>query len=311
MIIKKCSMIVFVLGLAFIINGCATSIKSYPVNSDGTNRKNGIPYYMPKPMLMVKQSVEVVRKESLFAVISLNGLEMFLYPIDHNDFDKAVKKLEKILKADPNSLILEEAEAKSIYLTEEIMQTGQHSMTTKKYSVLTSPTTKEAGTDDLNQYIPSDIDKSISIVLVPNFEQQFELVIDPSWFSTLEVGVTLTDGWRLDGLTSKSGENQLVGALKDIATTIIGAQKDIDVAEIGKSQALRLKELELESKEGDEEAMEFIQSSNVKVELKGYIKKTVVEVIKPGIYDITSIITSLTSFSFPTIRSEFIQTIHL
>lgn len=125
------------------------------------------------------------------------------------------------------------------------------------------------------------------------------------------MGVTLTEGWRLDGLSSKSGENQIVGALKDVATSVIGAQKDVDVAKIGKEQALRLKELELESTDRGEKAHEFIPSVNVTVKIKGYVKIVDISAIKPGLYDLREIINGNTSWNFPTESSRFIQNLQL
>ena len=295
------------LGTISLLNGCATKISSFPVANDGTNRKGGIPYFIPKPMLAVKQPIEVVRSENVFAIISLGGIQEFLYEIDYKNFDSAIQELKKVIKAPPGSVKLEELKTKSTYITEETIQKSQHDKITKKYGTLTASSSKEAQSTLLKPYSPADIDKSISILLVPDFKKEYELVIDPSWFSSLEIGVTLTEGWRLDGLTSKSGENQLIGALKDVASTIIGAQKDIDVAKIGKEQVLKLKELEIEAAKGDEKVLEFMPSVNVSVKIKGYLKKITIQTIKPGIYDLSEIMDSKSSWEFPTEKSAFMQ----
>ena len=303
------SLISFLL-FSFLLCGCATSINSYPVGSND-DRKGGLPYYMPKPMLAIKQPIETSRKEEIFAIISLGGVKEFIYKIDVQNFDQAIKDLEKLIKASPGSIKLEELKTKSIYLTEETTKKAEHDIVTKKYATLTAPSAKEIQASLQSPYTPTDIEKSIDVILIPDFTKEYELVIDPAWFSSLEVGVTLTDGWRLDGLTSKSGENQIVGALKDIATTVIGAQKDVDVAKIGKEQALRLKELEIESAEGGEKALEFMPSVNATLKIKGYLKKTSIQLIEPGIYDLTKLIGSNSSWSMPTINSEFLQLLQL
>jgi len=295
----------------FLISGCATTISSYPVSKDGKNREGGIPYYMPKHVLLIKQPIEIVRKEKIFAVISLGGIEEFLYPIKHSDFEASIEKLSILIKVDPNSIKIEEIKSNPIYLTEVTSQTGENKKESKKYSPLASATAKSTEKKLLTPYSPSDIDKAISIVTIPDENKLYELVIDPSWFSSLEVGVTLKDGWRLDSLTSKSGENQIVGALKDIATTIIGARKDVDIANIGKDQALKLKELEIASKAKDEDLKGFVETTNIAVKIKGYVKKTEIETLKPGAYNMSQIMDLEKPFTFPTIKAELIQPIQL
>lgn len=293
--------------IGLTLTGCATSINSYPVASDGTDRRGGIPYYMPKPMLIIKQPIETVRKEEIFAIISLGGVKEFLYQVDIEQFDKAIKELEGLIKVPSGSVKLEELKTQSIYKTEETVNSGEHSSKTEKFSTLTAPSAKESQASAISPYSPSDVDKSVSVILIPDYTKEYELVIDPSWFSSLEVGVTLSEGWRLDGLTSKTGENHLIGALKDVATSVIGAQNDVDVAKIGKEQALRLKELEVGSAAGGEKTLEFVPSSNATVRVKGYIKRVTVTSIEPGVYDLKKVIDSNSSWKFPTESSSFVQ----
>lgn len=297
--------------LSLGLTGCATSINSFPVAADGKNRKGGIPYYMPKPMLIIKQPIETVRTERVLAVVSLGGVKEFLYPVDIDNFDQAIAELEKLIKAPAGSVKLEELKAKSIYKTEETIKTGQHNSTTTKFSTLTAPAAKDSQATVISPYAPADVEKSVSVVLIPDYTKEYELVVDPSWFSSLEVGVTLSEGWRLDGLTSKTGENQLIGALKDVATSIIGAQKDVDVAKIGKEQALRLKELEIESAAGGQKSLEFVPSVNATLRIKGYLKRVSVSSIEPGVYDLTKVIDSNASWKIPTVNSSFIQQLQL
>jgi hypothetical protein len=297
--------------LSLGLTGCATSINSFPVAADGKNRKGGIPYYMPKPMLVIKQPIETVRTEQVLAVVSLGGVKEFLYPVDIENFDQAIADLEKLIKAPAGSVKLEELKTKSIYKTEETIKTGEHNSTTTKYSTLTVPAAKEPQATVISPYAPADVEKSVSVILIPDYSKEYELVIDPSWFSSLEVGVTLSEGWRLDGLTSKTGENQLVGALKDVATSVIGAQKDVDVAKIGKEQALRLKELEIESTAGGQKLLDFEPSVNVTLRIKGYLKRVSVTTIEPGVYDLTKVIGSNDSWRIPTVNSSFVQQLQL
>mgnify|MGYP003386390412 CR=1 FL=1 len=299
--------IIFLLGLT----GCSTSINSYNVANDGSNRKGGIPYYMPKPMLIIKQPIETVRNEQVLAVVSLGGVKEFLYPVDIENFDQAIAELEKLIKTSAGSVKLEELKTKSVYKTEETLVTGEHNSKTTKFAMLTTPAAKESQASVLSPYAPADVEKSISVVLIPDYTKEYELVIDPSWFSSLEVGVTLYEGWRLDGFTSKTGENQLIGALKDVATSIIGAQKDVNVAKIGKEQALRLKELEIESAEGGEKALEFVTSANATLRVKGYLKRVSVTSIEPGVYDLIRVIDTKASWKIPTVNSSFIVQLQL
>ena len=290
-----------------ILSGCSTSINSFPVANDGKNRKGGIPYYMPKPMLIVKQPIETIRKEKVFAIISLGEIKEFLYPIDVQNFDGAIIELAGLIKASPDSIKLEKLKTNSIYITEETETTSEHNSKTRKYSTLTTPSEKESNPSLISPYAPTDVEKSISVVLLPDYTKEYELVIEPSWFSSLEVGVTLSEGWRLEGLTSKTGENQIVSALKDVVTGVIGARKDIDVAKIGKEQALRLKELEIESADGSEKALKFMPSTDVTLRVKGYLKKITVTSIEPGVYDLTKLLATNSVWNIPTVDSTFLQ----
>jgi hypothetical protein len=290
-----------------ILSGCSTSINSFPVANGGKDRKGGIPYYMPKPMLIVKQPIEIIRKEKVFAIISLGEIKEFLYPLDVQNFDGAIIELADLIKASPDTIKLEKLKTKSIYINEETETTSDHNSKTTKYSTLTIPSAKQSNPSLISPYALTDVEKSISVVLLPDYTKEYELVIEPSWFSSLEVGVTLSEGWRLEGLTSKTGDNQIVSALKDVVTGVIGARKDIDVAKIGKEQALRLKELEIESADGSEKALEFMQSTDVTLRVKGYLKKITVTSIEPGVYDLTKLLGTNSVWNIPTVDSTFLH----
>lgn len=296
------------ISVLFVGTGCSTKISSFPVTDD-TERQGGIPYFIPKAMIQVKEPIEISRTEDLYAVLNVGGLDEFLFPLNNSTLDKSISSLEKLLKLGEGNLQVEGAKAKSVYLSKRNSKTtnketehkSDSTDNSEEFSILAvADKSKNESTSSTPYYKPSDIEKSISIIWIPDYTKEYELVINPSTFASSETSITLTDGWRLEAISSKTGENQIIKEISETLRTIIGAQKEIDVAKIGKDQAVKLKELELSEKE--EKAFDYIPKQKLEVKIKGYVKKTNLNVIKPGIYDLSKILltSSNGTVEFPT-----------
>lgn len=310
----KTNNIFFLLVLALItISGCSTKISSFPILND-TPRKGGVPYFIPKAMLQIKEPIEVSRIESLFAIIDVGGLDEYLFKLDENNLKNSIKDLESLLKLSAGSINVKGANLEHVYLSQYIekdtTKEAEHKSTTKdvtkKFSVLTIPDdSNEEAVANAPFYKPADIEKSLSIIWVPDYTREYELVIEPSMFASSDISLTLADGWRLEAITANTGENQLIKEISSLLGTVIGAQKEIDLAKIGKEEAIKLKELELAEEETSKKAFGIGAEKELIVKIVGYIKKSEIKTIEPGLYDLTTLLSNETSgkINFTTVQT--------
>lgn len=297
---------------ALFVTGCATYINSYPVAEDGSNRKGGIPFYIPKPILQVKESIEIGREERIYAVISVSGMDEFLYPIDVSNFSDSKERLKKLLGMTGGEIHLEAKKTSPTFLSHRNVKESEHKEFTEKYSTMPSSDSKEDKTTGEVIYKSSDLDKSISVIYLPDYTKEYELLVSPTWFASTNTTITLTDGWKLASVNATDGENQVITALKDVVTGAITANKDVKVAEITKDQALKLKELEAQTSESGEKEMAFDVVDKHYVSIKGYVKEVRSKVIKPGLYNLKELLsTDATNFSLPVIESSQYKKIDL
>lgn len=281
---------VCILLCSVVLSGCSTTINSYPVK-DGAERKGGIPFFLPKPILQVREPIEIKRIETLYAVMDVGGLEQVAVELKHDDINNSLERIKNILKT--GEIDVEFKEKVPFYLKEKTDkttdQTGQYQQSvsehTEKYDAQTVSDTKS----DLKPlYKPSDVEKSISVIWVPNVDKEYELVITPSSFASSDLSIKLTDGWKLESITAKTGDNQLIKELSDTLRTVIGAQKEVKIAEITREQAVKLKEMELSSKADEgQKTMSFVQErKKVPIRIVGFVRKTVITAIEPGLHEL-------------------------
>ena len=158
-------------------------------------------------------------------------------------------------------------------------------------------------------YKGAEIGKSYMVQLVPDLSREYELLIAPALFASSKIDVTLSDGWRLTSLNTESGENQMVGAHKDLAAAVLGAQKEVRLAEIGREQALEL--ARLTNKEAIPAAVGTAQNQpedrkfHALLRVVGYVKKVTITTVTPGIYDLDGIVNE--SKKFQKLESVFWQ----
>lgn len=272
------------------ISGCSTTIRSYPIQN-GVSRQGGIPFFVPKPILQVREPIEIGRAETLHVIIDVGGLEQFSIELNAGSLDMSIEKVRKALGT--GDVQIESKDKVPFYLTEEIEKdkttTGQYaSAETEKSKKYAAQTVSDVTTEPKPLYKPADVEKALSIVWVPDTTKEYELVITPSTFASSELSIKLTDGWRFDSVSAKTGENQLIKELGDTLRTVIGAQKEVKVAEIGREQAIKLKEMELASKTDEgQKTLAFTQDkTKVPVRIVGYAKKTTIIAVKPGLYEL-------------------------
>lgn len=282
------------LGLALCLGGllpaCHTTISAHRI-TDESMRTGGLPFYLPKPVISIKQPVEVGRAESLHAVLLIGGLQHFLLPIDVNDFDGAVARLKALLAADPKRPVtFVPAERVLTVKTEQSTVTATPdkptTTVTEKYTLVPAPPASEVDTSPF--YAVQDGTKAFEVLLLPDTSQAYELTIDPAWFASTKISVTFQDGWRFTALNSETGENQLVKEVAALATSLLGIKKDIEVAGIGADKEIALAKLEQESNApGTYELIPRLvpeQPIEVSVRVLGYMKRVELEVVRPGLY---------------------------
>jgi hypothetical protein len=274
--------------VALSLSGCSTNIRAFPVVA-GQPRQGGIPFFAPKPVIQVREPIEVSRAETLFALIDIGGMEKLLYELKQSSIDKAIEELKKLL--DSQQIELAERETVPFYVkeesTKEKVQTDQNKLkereSSKKYEVTSDNETKS----ELKPlYKPADVEKALSVVWVPDTNKEYELLIDPSMFASSELSIKLTDGWRFDSITAKTGENQLIKELASLLQTVVGAQKEVKVAEITKEQALKLKEMELAASKPEEETKSLLRGKKPRIRVIGYMRRTTIKTLLPGIYEL-------------------------
>lgn len=300
---KTKPILLVLVALLIVGSGCSTKIRSYAVQSDNT-RKGGVPYFIPKAMIQIREPIEVSRSETLFAVIDIGGLDEYLFLLNNRNLKQSINELEKLLGKTAGSIDIKGAHIEPVYLTEHVEKStikeeqhkSQTTESTKKFSVLTiADTSKDESVTSTPFYKPAEIEKAFAIVWVPDYSREYELIINPSLFASSEISITLADGWRLEEISSKTGENQLIKELSETLRTVVNTQKEIDIAKIGKDQVIKLKELELAEKDAGEKALGFRDKKELVVKVKGYVKKSEVRVIMPGIYDLSKILSESNS----------------
>lgn len=275
---------------AMALSGCSTKIRSYPIEKN-TARHGGIPFFLPKPILQIREPIEFARSETLHAIIDVGGLEQFSIELKAGSLNQSIDNVRKALGG--GDIKIESKEKAPFYITEELQKeksvTGEHSSTelerNKKYA---AQTVIDSTTETKPIYKPADVEKALSIVWVPDTAREYELVITPSAFASSELSIKLTDGWRFDSVLANTGENQLIKEFGDTLRTVIGAQKEVKVAEISREQAIKLKEMELASKtEEGQKTFSFTKDkTSIPVRIIGFAKRTHVVVIKPGLYEL-------------------------
>lgn len=283
-----------------LLIGCSTSIRSYEVE-DGQKRKGGVPYYLPKAAVFVREAVEVRREEKLFALIDFGGLQWMLYEIqDGDEFDHSLAELTRVLEMSRSAMMkLEPVMPRSIYLSEltneSRIKTAEHegneSNTTIKYGLVPSGDLKIEAEKPF--YPATNVDKAITVEWIPDRDREFELMIQPAPFASSEISFALSDGWRLDSISAKTGENVIVKELAATLRSVVEAQSGVAVAKIGAEQAIRLKQMELDSQNADgsgpennrEELVDSMERT-VPVRLVGFVKRVELEAIMAGMYDL-------------------------
>lgn len=274
--------------MIFFLSGCSTEIRSYPVAA-GTERQGGVPFFLPKPLIQVREPIEVGRSEALFAVLDIAGLEKFMYELKAESLDAAIDNLKRMLKT--KRVDVKEKVSVPFYLKEELKkektETGANqSRETEESKKCEAAPASEIKSELKPLYKPSDAEKALTVLWVPDLTREYELLITPSAFASSDLSIKLTDGWRLDSISAKTGDNQLVKELADTLRAVVGAQKDIKVAEIAKEQALKLKEMETAAKPEAETKSFLTEGKELQIRVVGYVRKTVIKVIPPGLYEL-------------------------
>ncbi len=287
----------------FMFTGCFTSVKSYKVSPDNKDVKGGLPYFLPKAVILVKQPIEVSREETIHAVISLGGLEEFMYELNSSNMNDSISKLEGLIG---KGIKLESFKTSPIYLSKQTIQIDANKKKDHSYTALTIAS--KTANAEVNAIIPTDLDKAIKIITVPNYDEKYELVLGYPWFSTAKLNITLSDGWKLDKIETDIGENQLVDAVKEIVSTILENKQALKIAKLDDKNQIKLKEMEYQSKKDEEN--KSLNNKKVVVKIKGYVKKIKIKQVQPGVYDFNTLLKSDNQFFFKTISSESIVPIH-
>lgn len=310
---KFVSMIILATLLLFSAN-CSTTIRAYKVSPDVKDRKNGIPFFLPKPALKVNEVVEIKRTEDIYALVSLNDLQLFLFKIELDNFSNSLEKLAK-LQGDPqgtayNLIPVPEIpffQSKNIEnsdLSDTATTTGNvtNSKTNKvdRTQEYTAIPNKNAPTDTV-LYQTKDASKSVEVVMVPDYSKEYELIINPSKFASTKISVKLADGWKLSEIGTETGDNQLISSLTDIAKSVLSAQTEIKKAALSKDQAIEVARIGAAK---DDKAKEMTTKPLVLVKIKAFVKQINTEVINPGLYDISTL-TKEGKLEIPTNKATY------
>lgn len=289
----KVSRLTSVLFFALAMAGCSTTVTTKTGHGNG-----GVPYYLPKLVLHVKESIEVKRKESLYAIVQIGGMSQYLYPMG-NDMNGAIQELRELANIGagdikfiplPKKLTIATEETQEIDDSENII-TGEHASedktkkntTTGKFAAITSNQTGNSF-----NYKPADTSKAYEVFSVPDTSKPFELFIENTGLVDSEVNFTLEGGWNLSTVGVSSDSTAAITAISSIAESIIGSQKEIEVAEISKSQELELEKLKQEGVAGDAGSAQSLDANNREASFSvlGYIREVRISSIKPGIYSL-------------------------
>jgi len=302
------------LPLALLVAACSTTVRAYPVGAESP-RKNGIPFYRPKPVLHVKEPIETERTEELFAMIEVGGVVRYLQPMDINNLDVAIKELRKLLGIEPGTKMhpyapeRRPAQTTERTTTKDETHTDKETQGSKNVTNDKSTSAKSANVEKLELvpapadiegksapfYVATDVAKAYDVLFVPDFEREYELVITPSWFASTKISVGILDGWKLNTIGTETGDNQVVKELSAIAQALIGSRKETTLAEIAKSQALELAKLAQPQTAGTVESAQAApgfapNEVGVPVRVVGYVKRVQVVALKPGMYGLEQLL---------------------
>jgi|GEM_PF-5129138 len=278
--------------LSMLLAGCSTTIATKQGHGNG-----GIPYYLPKAVLHVKEPIEWKRIEDLYAIVQIGGLTQFLYPINKDNIDEAIEELKGLANLGDENIKFIPLPKEMTIETEHHQETdnsvsiapGEHKSETKtKKNLTTDKFAAITSTQTINtfSYKPSDTSKAYEVVLVPDTSKPYELFIKNTGLINSEVDLTLTDGWNLTSIGVKNDSTAALSALSSIAGSIIGAQKEIKVAEITKSQQLELEKLKQQGAAGSFGSAQSAEQgpTEVSYSILGYTRKVTISFILPGIY---------------------------
>jgi hypothetical protein len=308
---------VIAVALALVVgfSGCATKMRVYSV-SNPTERKGGIPFYAPKPVLRVNDPIEVKRAETLYALIRLGGMQLFLFKIDISNYADSVNRLRQLLNigaAAPIQLV--PAPEDLSFLTKAHTSTDDSSKRTKAENDIDEKTKKvekneeraaitpQSPATETDAYQTKDASKAYEVFFVPDYTKEFELIINPSKLASSKISVTLSNG-MLTALNVETGENKVVESLTDAIKTVLTTAADIKKAEIGKAQALELERLKSSASPPPTTQQSLGETKQIDVKIVGYVKEVKVSVLKPGLYDISRVLTA-NEFVLPTEEAAY------
>lgn len=264
------------------LHSCSTTISSYNENSD--KGKGGIPYYLPKLMVKVKNLIRAEQNESLHILFQVDNFKYFLVKVEEDN--TWIKDLDLTL----NSNIPEVNGSNTFISRTEIEYNGGN----KKKEIIE---TKEFSNNTPVSEKPNnslDVSDSIEIFTVPDTTKIFFLKIEPSYFAKHTITINLKDGWRLESLISDTGENQLISSTKDIITSALTQKTEQKKAEtdLSKSKLADLANTIIEAiKKQPSSAITSFSKDNIhnkkitSIKTVGYFKKIETKSIKPGIYE--------------------------
>lgn len=323
-----------IVALVAAVTSCRTTVRAYPVKS-GTERKGGIPFFLPRAYVNVKAPIETERAEALFAVLELGGVHRFLLELNMQDMDSSIQQVRQLLALDskavmriiPAETALTVRTESSEKNTEDVSQgrasgeekprrpaggdeipkedggtararesaTGTRRATTSEQTAKYSLVPQPSFSDDVVPVYSGAPEKAIEVIMIPDFEREYELVVSPSIFASVSFDVKLSDGWRLESINSETGENQLIKEASSLAQALLGGRKEERLAEIGRKQAIELARLAQQTSTPAASASAVPQAErpdtpiDVELRLVGYAKRVTIGVIPPGVYDLHAI----------------------
>ena len=216
-------------------------------------------------VIIVKEPIEVGRRDYLFAIVQIGGLSHFLYPFEQ-DIDQSISELKQwrhLGSVDirfiplPKDLTFTSESSQDIddstesdltddNQSDEFVKTHKQSKDVKSKKSKTSEKSEafsSTPTPNALSYKPSDPSKSYEVLLLPDYDKLYELFIESKGLVNSDVNFTLTGGWQLTSVGVKSDPTAMLTAISSLAGSAIGAQKEVKIAGIGLKQALELEKL--------------------------------------------------------------------
>jgi hypothetical protein len=268
----------------------------------------GIPYYLPQAVIIVKEPIEHSRIDTLYAVLQLEGTVNVLYEFKGSLTD-GTDELEKFFGKNKSDLTLIAAPTDALTKIKETTKNSQKkelrsgenqgelnetlNETSEEYMALSAPSAQAA-----RSYIPADVTKSFEVVFVPDRDAKHMLHIKPGLFVG-KVSATISDGWSLTSIAGEMDASSALTAITSIATGLITAGKDVDVAKVnqeGAAELERIKQASAASVGNAQSTSGAKDQSKVHVLIVGYVIKSNISVIKPGIYPMNDV----ANFKFAT-----------